>query len=166
MAPPPRRRRTGSEVAAQEQARLSRSEKSRGKSGRTLGGKDAARFSPDLASIDRFLESDDGPVAKDILTRLIQIQRRAKKNCPVDTGRLRASITYRLGKDSTGLVGEVGTNVEYATFVEFGTEGQEAQPYLRPAADEVFRFKSRQAGRSVNLIGGETPVNITGRAER
>jgi HK97 gp10 family phage protein len=29
----------------------------------------------------------------------------------------------------------VGTNVEYAPYVELGTHRQKAQPYLRPAAE-------------------------------
>lgn len=41
----------------------------------------------------------------------------AKKNCPVDTGTLRRSIT----SDIHDNYGEVGTNVEYAPYVEFGT---------------------------------------------
>jgi len=32
----------------------------------------------------------------------------------------------------------VGTSVEYAAFVEFGTSKMQAQPYLRPAVREVF----------------------------
>lgn len=31
----------------------------------------------------------------------------------------------------------VGTNVEYAVYVEFGTASQQAQPYLRPAAEQA-----------------------------
>lgn len=32
----------------------------------------------------------------------------------------------------------VGTSVEYAAYVEFGTSKMKAQPYLRPAVREVF----------------------------
>ena len=56
----------------------------------------------------------------------------AKRLCPVDTGRLRNSITHAL--DSGGRAVYVGTNVEYAPYVELGTARQKAQPYLRPAA--------------------------------
>lgn len=37
----------------------------------------------------------------------------------------------------------VGTNVEYAAFVEFGTSKMEAQPYLLPAARRVGRSPGR-----------------------
>ena len=56
----------------------------------------------------------------------------AKKRCPVDTGRLRNSITHMTSGNSA----YIGTNVEYAPHVELGTRKQKAQPYLRPAATE------------------------------
>ena len=43
----------------------------------------------------------------------------AKRLCPVDTGRLRNSITHALNVSSGEVV--VGTNVEYAPYVELGT---------------------------------------------
>lgn len=64
----------------------------------------------------------------------------AKRLCPVDTGRLRNSITHVL--DSGGRAVQVGTNVEYAPYVELGTARQKAQPYLRPAAvDHVSEYR-------------------------
>ena len=44
----------------------------------------------------------------------------AVDNCPVDTGRLRDSITSTVEGDSA----VIGTNVEYAPYVEFGTGAQ------------------------------------------
>ena len=40
-----------------------------------------------------------------------------KELCPVDTGRLRNSITYDVSEDGKSVI--VGTNVKYATYVEF-----------------------------------------------
>lgn len=59
-------------------------------------------------------------------------ERYAKKDCPVDTGRLRNSITY----ETRTLQKEVyiGTNVEYGPYVELGTSRMAARPFLRPAA--------------------------------
>ncbi len=56
----------------------------------------------------------------------------AKKLCPVDTGRLRQSIGHSTGDREA----VVGTDVEYAEFVELGTRYQHAQPYLKPALAE------------------------------
>lgn len=56
----------------------------------------------------------------------------AKQLCPVDTGRLRNSITHWQEDENTEVI---GTNVEYAPYVELGTYKQRPQPYLRPAAE-------------------------------
>lgn len=58
----------------------------------------------------------------------------AIKKCPVDTGRLRGSITHEVDFDGDAVY--IGTNVEYAPYVELGTSRQKAQPFLRPAALE------------------------------
>ena len=56
----------------------------------------------------------------------------AKMLCPVDTGRLRNSITHT----SDGEAAYIGTNVEYAAYVEYGTSKTSAQPFLEPAATQ------------------------------
>lgn len=88
------------------------------------------------------------------------IEGAAKRKAPVDTGRLRASISTNWNgsgmqygaltepvddsKESDGVnqpelkpndmcVISVGSNVEYAPYLEFGTENQAPQPYLMPA---------------------------------
>lgn len=63
----------------------------------------------------------------------------AKKLCPVDTGRLRNSITF----DMDGTSVYIGTNVEYAEYVENGTSKRKATPYLVPAATEhISEYRS------------------------
>lgn len=57
----------------------------------------------------------------------------AKKQCPVDTGNLRNSITHAQVDENTEAI---GTNVEYGPYVELGTYKMAAQPFLRPAAEE------------------------------
>jgi HK97 gp10 family phage protein len=49
------------------------------------------------------------------------VQRDAKINAPVDTGRLRASITPEVRVQGRTVQGVVGSNVIYAPFVELGT---------------------------------------------
>lgn len=82
----------------------------------------------------------------------------AKEKCPVDTGQLRNSITHKVVEDDKTVY--IGTNMEYAPYVELGTgqfisggrdtpwvfqdangdwhrtEGQRPQPYLKPAITE------------------------------
>jgi HK97 gp10 family phage protein len=57
----------------------------------------------------------------------------AKQLCPVDTGRLRASIGVQAGSDSQGNFFDVGTYTSYAGFVEYGTRYMAAQPFMRPS---------------------------------
>jgi len=89
----------------------------------------------DHAAIAQLFESPQGPVAKEIARRTIRVHNRAKQLCPVDTGRLRSSISWRLERVGGTVVGVVGTNVEYAPYVEFGTRHNRSQPFLRPALD-------------------------------
>lgn len=56
----------------------------------------------------------------------------AKKACPVDTGRLRNSITHQVRPSEKSVY--IGTNVEYAPYVELSTSRTKGQPFLRPAA--------------------------------
>ena len=70
----------------------------------------------------------------------IEAERNVKGITPVDTGRLRTSITHEV-VDSNSVV--IGTNVEYAPYVELGTSKQKAQPYLRPGiSNNINSYKS------------------------
>ncbi|WP_342996971.1 HK97-gp10 family putative phage morphogenesis protein [Collinsella aerofaciens] len=60
----------------------------------------------------------------------------AKRACPVDTGRLRNSITHIVDEGTRHVI--IGTNVEYAAYVELGTRHQKPQPYLKPAANDHY----------------------------
>lgn len=72
--------------------------------------------------------------SEDALVKVgLQVQSKARSLCPVDTGRLRSSIVMVKGRDGTGFYVEVGTNVSYARFVEFGTSKMRARPFLLPA---------------------------------
>jgi HK97 gp10 family phage protein len=89
----------------------------------------------------------------------------AKKLCPVDTGNLRNSITHTV-TNSGERAAYVGTDSEYAIYVEMGTgkyvtggrptpwvykdaqgnwhmtHGQRAQPYIKPAvADHAQQYQ-------------------------
>lgn len=82
----------------------------------------------------------------DLLRLAIDVQNRARELCPVDTGRLRSSISHsEPAHDSDGVYVLVGTNVDYAEFVEFGTSRQHPQPYLRPAIAEAVHAWPRIA---------------------
>lgn len=93
----------------------------------------------------------------------LQAEGYAKAKCTVDTGLLRNSITHAVGGENishdykankpdksgeiksgsvNGTVGSsgdntvyIGTNVEYAPYVEYGTSMMAPRPYLAPAAE-------------------------------
>ena len=56
---------------------------------------------------------------------VLEIEKEAKKKCPVDTGRLRNSITAEI---QSPIEGQVGTNVKYASAVEYGTKPHTIRP--------------------------------------
>ena len=56
----------------------------------------------------------------------------AKKLCPVDTGRLRNSISHATDDEAA----YIGTNVEYAPYVELGARGRDGKHMLQRAATE------------------------------
>lgn len=66
----------------------------------------------------------------------------AKKEAPVDTGRLRNSISHKVDKNEPAAY--IGTNVEYAPYQEFGTRrGVKAKHFLRNAAqNHTAEYKS------------------------
>ena len=70
-----------------------------------------------------------GDIQKQVDRSALNIDREAKKLVPVDTGRLKTSI----GIDRGEMMADIGTNVYYAPYVEFGTSRQSAQPYLIPS---------------------------------
>lgn len=87
---------------------------------------------------------------KEILNGLVEslekigalVERQAKINVSksppehprVQTGRLRASIIHQVEKSDNPYV-EIGTNVYYSKFLEFGTSRMPAYPWLYPAIE-------------------------------
>ena len=68
-----------------------------------------------------------------------ELQQKAQRNAPVDTGNLRRSIVLSI-KDG-GMTAEVTATADYSAYVEYGTRYMEAQPYMQPAFNvqkEIF----------------------------
>lgn len=112
-----------------------------------------------------FLEAFGGAIAKALERCGMQAEGYAKDLVPVDTGNLRNSISYRVDASNKEVI--IGTNNEYAAYVEIGTgkyvqggrpdswvyqddkgnwhhtNGQRAQPYLKPAvADNKQTYRN------------------------
>lgn len=90
----------------------------------------------DLKRIQRKLEKAPENIQRGAQTEITRaayaIEAGAKRRTPVKTGRLRSSIRTDVKK----LAADIGTNTEYAPFVEFGTVKQRAQPFLFPAYEQ------------------------------
>jgi len=86
-------------------------------------------------------------IEKEIKISAINIQREAKKICPWITNRLRSSIAIQFFNSGGRInAAEIGSNVEYAPYVEFGTRYMKAEPYLRPAYHaELPKYKANVA---------------------
>lgn len=118
-----------------------------------------------IKNITKLVAIVDDNLKEAITTSALIVEGDAKKKCPVDTGRLRASITHSgISKSPLGeYTTRVGTDIEYAPDVEFptrrhlarvgvwakrhgfgkteylwvGGKGKE-QPFLYPAFNENF----------------------------
>lgn len=84
-------------------------------------------------STDEWKAAFEQAVARGLEEVGLAAEGHAKAICPVDTGRLRNSITHA---QLDGTHEAVGTNVEYARYVELGTSRSAEKPFLRPAASE------------------------------
>lgn len=80
-----------------------------------------------------------GPVGAFLKSRSEMVRDLAQALAPVDTGVLRDSIEIQYGKWEDGIYSEVGTDVYYAVFQEYGTVNHDAHPFLRPALMSVMQ---------------------------
>ena len=97
----------------------------------------------DLRGKLRAIEQGVGRAARrEVKRAALNVQRKARQAVPVDTGRLRNSIAIE--EVEGGLDAKVGSNVEYAPHVEFGTVRMRARAYLFPAMEsERAPFRKR-----------------------
>ena len=81
---------------------------------------------------------DTGPATGAVYTRGgITHQASAPGEYPMsDTGRLASNIIALLPNGSS-IEGQVGTNIEYGTFLEFGTSRMAARPWLMPSFEKA-----------------------------
>lgn len=82
--------------------------------------------------IKLFEKATDAALEKIGLSAEGYAKREITKQKAVDTGRLRNSISH----DTDGKDVYIGSNVEYAPYVEMGTKKMAARPYLKPAVTE------------------------------
>ena len=76
-----------------------------------------------LNDIFKYKRSVREGVKKEILRTAYAVTHKAKKDCPIRTGRLRSSLKVVNDISQDKLQAQSGTNVHYAPYVEFGTGG-------------------------------------------
>lgn len=91
------------------------------------------------AKLKKNVAMDD--VKRVVKTNGSQMQTKAQRNAPVDTGTLKRSVGLELSDG--GLTATSEASVEYAPYQEWGTRYMEAQPYMGPAfKEQKEKFKS------------------------
>ena len=89
---------------------------------------------------DAVIDEKNRAVLRALTAIGMQCETYAKEIVHVDTGRLRNRITNEVREKEEAVY--VGTNVEYAAYVEYGTRRSKAYPYLKPAVqDHVDEYK-------------------------
>lgn len=87
-----------------------------------------------IKNLQKITKSATNNIEQALVDGGLIVERDAKFKVPVDTGRLRQSISHKtinFGSKNPAVV--VGTNSEYAKHIEYGTSRQPAKPYLLPA---------------------------------
>lgn len=90
-------------------------------------------------------KADLEAVRKTVALNGAELQTKAQRNAPVDTGTLKRSI--RLEMKDNGLTAKSEATAEYAPYVEHGTRYQHAQPYMGPAFNEQKEIFKRDLDR-------------------
>ena len=65
----------------------------------------------------------------------INVSKSPPEHPRVDTGRLRSSIIHNVTNDNNSIATEIGTNVVYGKYLEFGTSRHSPYPWLFPAVE-------------------------------
>lgn len=74
-------------------------------------------------------------VSAEVKRTAFAVEADGKRRAPVRTGRLRGSIHTEFPSETSAVV---GPSVEYGIYVEFGSRGRGARPFMRPAAEAVL----------------------------
>lgn len=116
----------------------------------------SVRLNP--AEIRSQLTGPGGAVARDLLRRGQRVQNEARRLCPVDEGRLRASITTEVRGSGEALLVRVGSNLQYAIYVHEGTGIYAGKGYIYPKRGSYLRWprKNNSGVGNRRYSGGRT----------
>lgn len=97
----------------------------------------AVKVTLDTRILDKIIKQYPAESKQIIAATAFQIEGKAKKNAPVDTGALRNSI---MAEEVSDYLWQVGDSVEYGIYQELGTSRMAAQPFLIPALMSVEKW--------------------------
>lgn len=122
----------------------------------------------DNAGITALLRGPQGASAQAVHRVGNRVLNNARRLAPVDTGRLRASLTMEMRLENGVPVARVGTNVGYGLFVHEGTGIYAGRPPIRPRTARVLRWPAVNNSGSGNrrYSGGSTAGYIYARQVR
>lgn len=95
-----------------------------------IGGRGWSRFDLQQRQLDELLEGPNGPVARRLQADAEKVAQEMKRLAPTDTGRMRSSVEWVIGRDGDGLHADIGPGeaartpegYPYPVGVEFGTK--------------------------------------------
>lgn len=109
-----------------------------------------ARVTLNQAQLNELLRGPTGPVVQHVTRLCRRVTNQAKRNCPVDEGTLRASITYAVLPSPQYVLGRVGTPIEYGLYQHEGTGvfGPKGRP-ITPIRRQYLRFEVKSGTAAV-----------------
>jgi len=85
----------------------------------------------------------------------INVSKSPPEHPQVQTGRLRSSIIHQVTNDTNSITAEIGSNVIYSKYLEFGTVNHSPYPWLFPAVElkrnEIIDLLKKSGGKNVSI---------------
>ncbi len=88
-----------------------------------------------LAGLDRLVDRVSGNAGRVVIDVADDLVEEMKRRAPDRTGRLRRGISKKFGKDFRGPYADLMVEPFYASFKEWGTSREAAQPFVRPSLE-------------------------------
>jgi hypothetical protein len=118
----------------------------------------------DQRALQEFLTGPAGPVVQHMEELGRAVENEAKRRCPVDEGRLRASLQHTVSVEGTRVVARVGSDLEYAAYVHHGTGIYGPRHALiYPVSARVLSWVPRTGGQGSRVGRGRKGKGETGR---
>lgn len=112
--------------------------------------------------VNDFLSGPGGPVVRAVTALGQQVLNEAMRRCPVDEGRLRASLDLAVEAHATTVTARVGSDLDYAIYVHEGTGlyGPK-RALIYPVSAKVMTWIPRTAGQGAKSGKRKTAKDTT-----